>query len=139
MLDIQNQGPQCTACGSSTKLTAIEPGAPGQDLRSQDLRSQDLRSQDLRTFTCPRCNRVQRYIIDSAVSEAWLAPTEWSACNASGAMDQSYFREQADRCRRLARDSTNPVLMVSLRRLADEHQMRADEIENDEISASAAP
>jgi hypothetical protein len=29
--------------------------------------------------------------------------------------------------------------MVSLRRLADEHQMRADEIENDEISASAAP
>jgi transcription elongation factor Elf1 len=129
MLDIQNQGPQCTACGSSTKLTAIEPGAPGQDLRSQDLR----------TFTCPRCNRVQRYIIDSAVSEAWLAPTEWSACNASGEMDQSYFREQADRCRRLARDSTDPVLMVSLRRLADEHQMRADEIENDEISASAAP
>jgi hypothetical protein len=144
MLDIQNQGPQCTACGSPTKLTAIEPGAPGQDLRSQDLRSQDLRSQDLRsqdlrTFTCPRCNRVQRHIIDSAVSEAWLAPTEWSACNASGAMDQSYFREQADRCRRLARDSTDPVLMVSLRRLADEHQMRADEIENDEISASAAP
>jgi hypothetical protein len=144
MLDIQNQGPQCAACGSPTKLTAIEPGAPGQDLRSQDLRSQDLRSQDLRsqdlrTFTCPRCNRVQRHIIDSAVSEAWLAPTEWSACNASGAMDQSYFREQADRCRRLARDSTDPVLMVSLRRLADEHQMRADEIENDEISASAAP
>src|ERR1700726_767994 len=124
MLDIQNQGPQCTACGSSTKLTAIEPGAPGQDLR---------------TFTCPRCNRVQRYIIDSAVSEAWLAPTEWSACNASGAMDQSYFREQADRCRRLARDSTDPVLMVSLRRLANQHQIRADEIENDEISASAAP
>src|ERR1700736_4653249 len=144
MLDIQNQGPQCAACGSPTKLTAIEPGAPGQDLRSQDLRSQDLRSQDLRrqdlrTFTCPRCNRVQRHIIDSAVSEAWLAPTEWSACNASGAMDQPYFREQADRCRRLARDSTDPVLMVSLRRLADEHQMRADEIENDEISASAAP
>jgi hypothetical protein len=50
-------------------------------------------------------------------------------------MDQSYFREQADRCRRLARDSTDPVLKVSLRRLADEHQMRADEIENDEISA----
>src|ERR1700736_3229539 len=123
MLDIQNQGPQCAACGSPTKLTAIEPGAPGQDLRSQDLRSQDLRSQDLRsqdlrTFTCPRCNRVQRHIIDSAVSEALLAPTEGSACNASEAMDQSYFREQADRCRRLARDSTDPVLMVSLRRLA---------------------
>jgi hypothetical protein len=58
-------------------------------------------------------------------------------------MEQSYFREQADRCRRLARDSTDAVLKVSLRRLADEYQMRADEIENDEIendeiSASAA-
>jgi hypothetical protein len=48
-------------------------------------------------------------------------------------MEQSYFRDQADRCRRLARDSTDPVLQVSLRRLADEYQMRADEIENDEI------
>jgi hypothetical protein len=45
MLDTQNQGPQCTACGSSMKLTAIEPSAPGQDLR---------------TFTCPQCKRVQR-------------------------------------------------------------------------------
>lgn len=53
-------------------------------------------------------------------------------------MEQSYFREQADRCRRLARDSTDAVLKVSLRRLADEYQMRPDEIENDEISASAA-
>jgi hypothetical protein len=53
-------------------------------------------------------------------------------------MEQSYFREQADRCRRLARDSTDAVWKVSLRRLADEYQMRADEIENDEISASAA-
>jgi hypothetical protein len=26
MLDRQNQGPQCTACGSPMKLTAIEPG-----------------------------------------------------------------------------------------------------------------
>jgi hypothetical protein len=53
-------------------------------------------------------------------------------------MDQSYFREQADRCRRLARDSTDTVLKVSLRRLADEYQMRADELENDEISAELA-
>ena len=52
-------------------------------------------------------------------------------------MEQSYFRDQADRCRRLARDSTDPVLQVSLRRLADEYQMRADEIENDEILAQA--
>jgi hypothetical protein len=50
-------------------------------------------------------------------------------------MDQSYFREQADRCRRLARDSTDPVLQVSLRRLADDYQMKADELENDEILA----
>jgi len=50
-------------------------------------------------------------------------------------MDQTYFREQADRCRRLARDSTDTVLKVSLRRLADEYQMRADELEDEEISA----
>jgi hypothetical protein len=53
-------------------------------------------------------------------------------------MDQSYFREQADRCRRLARDSTDTVLKVCLRKLADEYQMRADELENDEISAELA-
>jgi len=53
-------------------------------------------------------------------------------------MDQSYFREQADRCRRLARDSTDTVLKVSLRRLADEYPMRADELEDEEISAKPA-
>ncbi len=53
------QGPQCTACGSPMRLSAIEPSAVGQDLR---------------TFTCPHCNRVQRHIIESAVTEAWLAP-----------------------------------------------------------------
>jgi hypothetical protein len=50
-------------------------------------------------------------------------------------MDQSFFREQADRCRRLAHDSSDPVLQVSLRRLADDYQMKADELENDEILA----
>jgi hypothetical protein len=50
-------------------------------------------------------------------------------------MEQSYFRKQADKCRHLARDSTDPVLKVSLRRLADDYQMKADELENDEISA----
>ena len=59
MLDRQTQGPQCTACGSPMKLTAIEPGALGQDLR---------------TFTCPKCKRVQRHLIDSTVTEAWLEP-----------------------------------------------------------------
>jgi hypothetical protein len=40
----------------------------------------------------------------------------------------------ADRCRRVARDSTDPVLQVSLRAgLAADYQMKADELENDEI------
>ena len=34
MLDKQNQGPQCTACGSPMKLSAIEPSSTGQDLRT---------------------------------------------------------------------------------------------------------
>jgi hypothetical protein len=59
MLDTQNQGPQCTACGSPMKLTAIEPGGTGQDLRF---------------FTCPLCKRVQRHVIDSTLTEAWLEP-----------------------------------------------------------------
>jgi hypothetical protein len=59
MLDAQNQGPQCTACGFPMKLSAIEPSCTGQDLR---------------TFTCPKCSRVQRHIIESAVTEAWLKP-----------------------------------------------------------------
>jgi hypothetical protein len=53
MLDRQNQGPECTACGSPTKLTAIEPGSLGFDLR---------------TFTCAQCKKVQRQLIDST----WL-------------------------------------------------------------------
>jgi hypothetical protein len=53
-------------------------------------------------------------------------------------MDQSYFREQAERCRRLARDSTDPVLQVSLRGLADDYQMKADELEDDAISAKSS-
>jgi predicted RNA-binding Zn-ribbon protein involved in translation (DUF1610 family) len=57
MLDAQNQGPQCTACGS--KLAAIEPSMWGKDLR---------------TFACPQCQRVQRHIIESAVTEIWLEP-----------------------------------------------------------------
>jgi hypothetical protein len=59
MLDTQNQGPQCTACGSPMKLSAIEPSCTGRDLR---------------TYTCPQCQRVQRHIIESAVTEAWLKP-----------------------------------------------------------------
>jgi hypothetical protein len=52
MLDTQNQGPQCTACGSPMRLTAIaEHVGPS-----------------------PQCKRVQRHIIESAAAEAWLAP-----------------------------------------------------------------
>ena len=58
MLDAQNQGPPCTACGCPMKLTAIEPSCTGQDLR---------------TFSCPHCKRVQQHVIESAVTEAWLA------------------------------------------------------------------
>jgi Zn finger protein HypA/HybF involved in hydrogenase expression len=59
MLDAQNQGPQCTACCSPMRLTAIEPSMWGQDLR---------------TFACPQCKRVQQHIIESAVTEAWVTP-----------------------------------------------------------------
>jgi hypothetical protein len=59
MLDKQSQGPQCTACGSPMRLSAIEPSSTGQDLR---------------TFTCPECKRVQRHIIENTVTDAWLAP-----------------------------------------------------------------
>jgi hypothetical protein len=41
------------------KLSAIEPSSTGQDLR---------------TFTCLACRRVQRHLIESAVTEAWLEP-----------------------------------------------------------------
>lgn len=64
MLDTQNQGPQCTACGSPMKLTAIEPSCADHDLR---------------TFTCPKCRRVQRHVIESAVTEAWLDPQRGKA------------------------------------------------------------
>jgi len=59
MLDTQNQGPQCTACGSPMKLAAIEPSDTGRDLR---------------TFNCPHCARVQRHFIESTATEAWLEP-----------------------------------------------------------------
>ena len=60
MLDKQNQGPLCAACGSPMRLTAIEPSMWGQDLRS---------------FACPQCNKGEQHFIESSVTEAWLAPT----------------------------------------------------------------
>ena len=67
-----------------------------------------------------------------------LRANDAPASEVSAAMEQLYFREQADRCRRLARDSTDHVLQLSLRRLADDYQMKADELENDEILARRA-
>jgi hypothetical protein len=50
-------------------------------------------------------------------------------------MDQPfYLREQAERCRRLARDCTDPMLRDSLLRLAEEYTVRASAQENDETA-----
>ena len=47
-------------------------------------------------------------------------------------MAQSFhLREQAERCRRLARESTDPVLRDHLLKLAEEYTARADAGEND--------
>ena len=51
MLDTQNQGPQCTACGSPMKLTAIEPSHMGQDLQAKTCRPR-LPGQDFPAKTC---------------------------------------------------------------------------------------
>jgi hypothetical protein len=47
-----------------------------------------------------------------------------------------YLFEQIERCRRLARDSTDPVLRDSLLRLADEYAARAGDVENGSANAS---
>ncbi len=41
-----------------------------------------------------------------------------------------YFREQAERCRRLARDSTDPAWRDGVVRLADECAARAGDLKN---------
>jgi hypothetical protein len=41
-----------------------------------------------------------------------------------------YLLEQVERCRRLARDSTDPVLRNSLLKLAEEYAARAKKAEN---------
>jgi hypothetical protein len=43
-----------------------------------------------------------------------------------------YFREQAERCRRLARNSTDPGVRDGLLALADEYTAKADAQENAE-------
>jgi predicted nucleic acid-binding Zn ribbon protein len=41
-----------------------------------------------------------------------------------------YFREQAESCRRLARDSTDPALRDGVVRLTDEYAAWAGDLEN---------
>lgn len=41
----------------AVEWTAIEPSNPGNDLR---------------IFNCPQCKRIQRHIIESTGTEAWL-------------------------------------------------------------------
>jgi hypothetical protein len=43
-----------------------------------------------------------------------------------------YLLEQAERCRRLARDSTDATLRDSLLKLAEEYAVRANAQENDD-------
>jgi hypothetical protein len=50
-------------------------------------------------------------------------------------MDQPfYLREQAERCCRLARDCTDPMLRDSLLKLAEEYTGRASTRESDETA-----
>ena len=50
-------------------------------------------------------------------------------------MAQSFhLHEQAERCRRLARDSIDPMLRESLFKLADEYAARASAGENDDTA-----
>ena len=53
------------------RLTAIEPSDTGHDLR---------------TFHCRECSRVQRHVIKSAVTEAWLAPKRQTTDSASASV-----------------------------------------------------
>jgi hypothetical protein len=74
MLDRQSQGPLYNACNSPMRLTVIEPSMWGQDVRS---------------FACPQCSSSEQRFIESAVTEAWLAPSEttaqlWNSCSLAG-------------------------------------------------------
>jgi hypothetical protein len=46
------------------------------------------------------------------------------------------FQQQAERCRRLARDSTDPSLRDTLMRLADEYAARASVQESEDASGN---
>ena len=46
--------------------------------------------------------------------------------------DAAFMREQARRCRRLARGIATPDVVETLNRMADEYDSRAEEMENRE-------
>jgi hypothetical protein len=63
------------------------------------------------------------------------APMGTPASQRVSPMAESFhLREQAARCRRLARDSTDPNLRDSLLRLAEEYTARANAHENDDTA-----
>lgn len=50
-----------------------------------------------------------------------------------------YLREKAEQARRLARHCADPAQQISLRRLADEYDTRADERLDEEIALGMDP
>jgi O6-methylguanine-DNA--protein-cysteine methyltransferase len=50
--------------------------------------------------------------------------------------DSSFFREQAERCRRQASDSADPMLQITFGTLADDCTAYADELEDQELDAN---
>jgi hypothetical protein len=55
-------------------------------------------------------------------------------------METSLFlRDKAKQARRLAHDSTDPMLQIRLRRLADDYDTRADERQDEEIALGMDP
>jgi hypothetical protein len=62
--------------------------------------------------------------------------TKLSLCELAHMEDSSFFREQAERCRRLARDSADPILEITLGTLADDCTAYAGELEDQGIAAN---
>jgi hypothetical protein len=48
----------------------------------------------------------------------------------------SFFREQAERCRRQARDSADAILQITFGTLADDCTAYADELEDQELATN---
>jgi hypothetical protein len=74
--------------------------------------------------------------IDSKPGGVVQAKTKLSLCELAHMEDFSFFREQAERCRRQARDSTDPMLQTALGKLADDCTAYAIELEDEEIAAN---